>query len=119
MGRILLPDDYHPKRRGDLNCRNIEGETVVLDRQGGVVHQLNPTASLVWSCCDGKSAINKIADRLVSKYDVELETCMEDVRNIVAQFQHLALLEVNENSRTKNQKTNFLMSEKRLAGNAQ
>ena len=37
------------KPRANLAVRDVEGETVVFDRDGGRIHQLNPTATFVWA----------------------------------------------------------------------
>jgi argininosuccinate lyase len=82
-----------PKRRDDLTIRTVDGETVVLDRQGGLVHQFNVTASFIWQHCDGKTTIDEIANDLVERYQVDFETALQNVGEIVKQLYELGLLE--------------------------
>jgi hypothetical protein len=57
-----------------------------LDRKRGLVHQLNPTASLIWNRCDGQSTIRAIAGDLVRTYDVDLATALGDISKVVGDF---------------------------------
>lgn len=82
-----------PLRRSDVRMRIIEGETVVLDRHGGLIHQFNQTASYIWERCDGKSTIAAIAQQLAEAFDVHPETAANDVTVIVQRLQELNLLE--------------------------
>jgi len=82
-----------PKQRDDLTIRTVDGETVVLDRQGGLVHQFNVTASFIWQHCDGKTTIDEMANDLVERYQVDFETALQNVGEIVKQLYDLGLLE--------------------------
>jgi hypothetical protein len=84
-----------PKRRSDLNVRMVDGETIVLDRSGGFVHQLNQTASYIWDCCDGTSTIAAMSTQLAEAFDVTLETAETDVVRVIDQLRQLNLLEVH------------------------
>jgi Coenzyme PQQ synthesis protein D (PqqD) len=88
-------DESHPKRRGNLNYRSIDGETLILNRQDGQLHQLNPTASFIWDCCDGNSNIAEITDRLAGAYDVELGTARKDVEEVLLKLRKSNLLEAS------------------------
>ncbi|MET0554792.1 MAG: HPr-rel-A system PqqD family peptide chaperone [Vicinamibacteria bacterium] len=83
----------NPKKRDDVSARVIAGETVVLDRDGGRVHQLNATASYVWERCDGSASPTEIARDLSEQYDVEPDQAASDVTSLVGQFRELGLLE--------------------------
>jgi hypothetical protein len=84
---------YSPRRRSDVRMRIIEGETVVLDRHGGLIHQFNQTASYIWERCDGKSTTVEIAQQLAEAFDVHPTTAADDVAGIVQRLQELNLLE--------------------------
>jgi hypothetical protein len=90
---LLEPENCFPKRRSDLYTRVIDGETVVLDRKGSLIHQLNQTASYIWDRCDGKSARAEIASQLAEEFDIDPETVARDVAGIVGQLQSLNLLQ--------------------------
>jgi Coenzyme PQQ synthesis protein D (PqqD) len=92
-GPLLLPLTVCPRRRPDVIARLLDGETVVLDRQTGVIHQLNPTASYIWERCDGQSTIAAIAHQLAHAFAVEPTVAARDVRALVRQLQALQLLE--------------------------
>lgn len=82
-----------PKRRTDIIVRVVDGETVVLDRQKGLIHQLNQTASYIWDQCNGTSTLEAIAARFSEAFAVDLKTATEDVTATVLQLQQLQLLE--------------------------
>jgi hypothetical protein len=92
-GPSLLPLAACPKRRPDVIVRLLDGETVVLDRQAGVIHQLNHTASYIWARCDGQSSIADIAHQLAQAFAVEPTVAARDVHVLVTQLQTLQLLE--------------------------
>ena len=82
-----------PKRRSNLNYRTIDGETLILIREEGRLHQLNPTASFIWDCCDGESNIAEIIDRLVTAYEVDSSTARKDVEEVLFNLRSSNLLE--------------------------
>ena len=79
-------------RRPDLLTSWIDGEVVILDRAGGVVHQLNPTASYIWSACDGRRAVAEIAAGLAADFESAPEEVLDDVLRSLADFDRLGLL---------------------------
>ena len=87
------PDERRPKRRQDLNYRTIDGETLILNREHGRLHQLNPTASFIWDCCDGNSKLAEIVERLAGAYEVDSNTARKDVEEILSNLRRSNLLE--------------------------
>ena len=54
-----------PRARGnDLVIQEVEGETLVYDLSRDKAYCLNPTASLVWSYCDGKTSTGEVMSAL-------------------------------------------------------
>jgi Coenzyme PQQ synthesis protein D (PqqD) len=90
-----------PKRRSDLNYRTIEGETVILNRKEGRLHQLNATASFIWDCCDGNWNIAEIVDRLAGAYEVDASTARKDVEEVISNLRNSNLLEKLEVAKDK------------------
>ncbi len=86
----------YPKGRLDVHVRRVEGDTLILDRQGRLVHQLNQTASFIWDRCDGTSAVADIADQLAKAFDVDPRLAAQDVAALICQLQQLGLLEPRE-----------------------
>jgi hypothetical protein len=85
--------DLYPKRRSNLNWRTIDGETLILNRAEGRLHQLNPTASFIWDCCDGYLNISEIVDRLAGVYEVDARTACKDVEKVLFNLRSSKLLE--------------------------
>jgi hypothetical protein len=82
----------HPRRRTDLKTRLVEGELVVLDREGQMVHQLNRTASYIWQHCDGESSAAKIAEEVCQNFEIDYATALQDVLNTIEQLEKMKLL---------------------------
>jgi len=73
----------------------IDGETVVLDLKEGHLHQLNPTASFIWDCCDGELTMDQIVERLAGAYEVDTTTARKDVDEVISKLRSSKLLEAD------------------------
>jgi hypothetical protein len=93
LSQQVNEEPHRPKRRSNVSVRLIEGEVVVLDRQAGLIHQLNQTASYIWDRCNGQLTVAEIADQMALTFDVDFRTAAEDVVTIIRQFQNQRLLE--------------------------
>ncbi|MDX1696796.1 MAG: PqqD family protein [Thiohalobacterales bacterium] len=78
--------------RQDLTVREVEGETVVLDRNAGMVHTLNPTASFIWQLLDGNTSGDDIARQLAEQYDIDIRVAENDVRCAIKEMSDLKLI---------------------------
>ena len=81
------------KPRTDLAIENVDGQLIVLDKDGGEVHQLNQAAALIWQGLSEGLATDEIAARLTGAFEVAQERAISDVQTTVAQFTDLGLLE--------------------------
>ncbi len=88
-----IGENYIPKRRSDLNVRQLDGEAVALDRRNGLIHQFNQTASHIWELCDGKTSIEEIVENFSETFDVDSRVATKDVTAIVKQLKSLKLLD--------------------------
>lgn len=51
-------------RQASLIVKEVDGETLIYDKQTDKAHCLNPTAAQVWKYCDGDTTIEEMAQRL-------------------------------------------------------
>jgi hypothetical protein len=80
------------QRRADLRTCVVDGETIVLDRQRGYIHQLNPTASAIWACCDGQGSVEEIAAAVQSAFEITYDLAIRDVRRLLQELEHHQLV---------------------------
>jgi hypothetical protein len=93
-------ESYLPKKRSDLEIREVEDELLVLDRRGGRIHKFNHSAAGIFHCCDGRHTIDKIIDQVVEMYGAPFEVVEHDVANAVTSFRELGLLEEARGTRS-------------------
>jgi hypothetical protein len=72
-----------------------------LNRKEGRLHQLNPTASFIWDCCDGNSNIAEITERLAGAYEVDSSTARKDVEEVLSNLRNSNLLDGLEGTKGK------------------
>ena len=89
-----------PTRRSTLITRTIQNEVVILDRDGGNVHQLNVTASYIWEQCDGRTSPETIAERLAVAFGHTHGEVLADVMKTLDDLRALSLLEPDARSST-------------------
>lgn len=80
-----------PILRDDLVLRQVEDETLVLDRAGERIHQLNATASFIWSRCDGNTSLQTVAAEMAGKYGISAEQAAIDIARMLSQLEQLSL----------------------------
>ena len=83
------------KREG-LALEYADDELIILDKESGQVHQLNPTATVVWRGLDEGKSQAEIAAGLAQEFQIDLELATKDVATIVEQFQQLELLQSDQ-----------------------
>ena len=75
-----------PCRRGDLIVEELDGELLVSDPSNGHACRLNQTAAAVWNLCDGRRDVRGIASDMIAAYDVDHETALDHVEQLVVTF---------------------------------
>jgi len=85
-----------PTRRRDLVIEQLDSEAVVSDPINDNVSRLNETALMVWQRCDGQATAGQIAQALTDKYDVDLDSALDQVGQLVALFAESQLLDLND-----------------------
>ena len=94
-----MNDDHAlmPRQRTDLHEQPIGDECMLFDDTDQCVHVLNGTAWEVWKHCDGSFSVPQIARVLAQEYaETDYEKILTDVAKIIAEFQQLNLVSVDE-----------------------
>jgi len=68
IGAEEIDEDLVMRFRSAVAAVELDGEAVLLDGDTGAVHTLNPTATLVWQCCDGTTSVREIIDDLAAVF---------------------------------------------------
>ena len=80
-----------PEPAGGLDVHEVEDGFVVFDASTDRVHYLNPTATVVFSLCDGKRTTDEIAELVRSAWELESPP-VDDVVACVAQLRDEGVL---------------------------
>ena len=79
-------------QRPGLSIRYVDLEAIILDREADVVHQLNPSASYIWSRFDGNTSIDDIIQSLVDDFQLDVAAATQEVTELVEQLSQHNLL---------------------------
>jgi hypothetical protein len=80
-------------RAEGLEWREIEGEIVALDRQSSRYLAVNRTGTALWPALKEGATREELIGRLVSAYDVDVQTAGRDLDVFLAALQERELLE--------------------------
>jgi hypothetical protein len=70
---------FTPSARPDVAHVEVDGEVVLYDDAAGVMHRLNPTASVLYACMDGTGTLAEIAGDLARAYGADTDVVLADV----------------------------------------
>ncbi len=86
--------DKHLKPKTDrVSCRELEGETILLDLQADVYYYLNPAGSRAWTLLGEGHTGKAIAATLFDEFDAPLEQIEEDITQLLTDLLAMGLVE--------------------------
>jgi len=83
-----------PCRIKNIVLKKLGKEILLYDPVTDKVHTLNPTASLIWSLCDGRHSLQEIKKAIQKNFSIKDTVKVEkDILNNLKELQKLGLLE--------------------------
>lgn len=86
--------DTHFQRNPDQLYSQIDGEIVMLNTESSEYYGLNEVSSNIWDFLDTPKRSIEIVDHLMGKYDVDRNTCIEDLNNFLSESLIVGILEL-------------------------
>jgi hypothetical protein len=85
-----VPLDRVLVARGEADAVVLDQEAVVL--VDGELHLLNPTAALVWGCCDGTASVRSVAAELAGAFAADPDAVAADVVAVAGELARRGLV---------------------------
>ena len=82
-----------PPRCREVREEELDGQAILTHSVTGNAHWFNETSLAVWRCCDGRTTTRRSAQRLTELYDVDFDTALDHVEQVIAVFTESQLLE--------------------------
>lgn len=82
-----------PKMREDLAVVELDGEAVIYDDRNGELHHLNPTATIVFSICDGSATVKELSAEISREFGVSEDEVERQIRALLREFRKAELLD--------------------------
>ena len=83
---------FVPRAQPSVAGVTLDGESVLYDEASSGLHLLNPTASVVWACCDGGGTVNEIVADIAEAFAEPNEVVRNDVLETLRSFGRAGLL---------------------------
>ncbi len=80
----------------DVVACSVENNAVLLNLADGTYHELNPVATRIWELSKEPRTAEEIAAILVKEYEVDPESCRNDVCEALDSMLSKGLLQVND-----------------------
>jgi PqqD family protein of HPr-rel-A system len=81
-----------PRARADLAAAELDGEAVIYDERSGDLHHLNPTATIIFSMCDGTSTVREMSGEIAGAFGVPADEVERQVRALLKELREAGLL---------------------------
>lgn len=76
--------------------QELSGECVILDLRAGVYYGLDEVGTRVWGLIQSPITVDAIRDLLVAEFDVDRESCEQDLLVLLHNMAALGLIQVTE-----------------------
>ena len=94
---MITPDEIEnsliPVPYGAVVGVELDGEAVLYHEEAKTVHVLNPTATIIWNCLDGRIGLERLCLDLGEAFEVPVERLRSDVVNAVRELGRQGLLQ--------------------------
>ena len=82
-----------PRRRADIEQQQLQNEAILFDPSTRASYMLNETALAVWRHCNGRATTYEVAQELSDACEVDFQTVLDHVEQVVTLFAENGLLE--------------------------
>ena len=76
--------------------REMQGEAVLLNTETGLYFGLDPSGTAAWQMMQKQKELRGVLDGLLQEYEVDAETCREDLLKFASTLQKNGLVEIDE-----------------------
>ena len=80
--------------RQQISC-DLSGEAVILNLDTGAYYGLNPVGARIWQFLYEPRTVSEICRLILADYDVDVDLCERDVRNLLTTFLEAGLIEAD------------------------
>jgi hypothetical protein len=81
-----------PERNEKIIWKTVQEEAVLLDSRNGRYFGLNPVGCSFWQNVDGKRALGEIINLLIEEYNIDRNTLVSDIEELVQVLKNKELL---------------------------
>ena len=89
-----MSDDPIVERRDGLIQTEVDGELVALHIENGACYGFNLTATRIWALIEKPKRLSELERELIAEYDVDPQTCREQLRAMLEELQSDGLLDL-------------------------
>lgn len=89
-----MTEDLLVKRKGGLIEAEVDGELVALHVDNGTCYGFNGTATRIWQLVEEPKRLSELREALMAEFDVDEETCDQDLRALLKDLESDGLVEV-------------------------
>jgi hypothetical protein len=86
--RVTIPEKVIFKKVGE--------ETVLLDFEAGVYYGLDPVGTRMWELLAEGRSLEDVAAGMTAEYEIDRETLLRDLRNLIDELASRGLVAVEE-----------------------
>ncbi|MBT3878989.1 MAG: lasso peptide biosynthesis PqqD family chaperone [Candidatus Scalindua sp.] len=79
----------------DQVSTELDGETVLMSIEQGNYYGMDKVLSRIWALIEKPIPVSTLCDRLIDEYNVERETCEQDVLNVLNDLTKENLLKIS------------------------
>ena len=77
--------------------QKIEGDTIIVDPRGRLMHQLNDVGSRVWELLIQKQTVSATISAVTDEYEVDQSTASDDIIQLLDKMLELKLIRITHN----------------------
>jgi hypothetical protein len=83
------------KQLEDLDVTDLNGEKVMMNLNKGQYFALNEVGSRIWDIIDKPICVKEIIEVLLKEYDIDKESCLEDVISFIGSMRDADIVKIN------------------------
>ena len=80
-----------------MSC-GLDDEAVILSLKKGEYYSLNPLGNRIWSLIQKPVKVSKVRDTLLEEFDIDKETCEEDLLSLLRDLNNEGLIVIEDSS---------------------